>query len=564
MLAWRRKSDGASPTILRILNRDAHLTVVVCPMNYFDLNTETAYKFLSSRLMRRLIYPIFFTILLIITIEHEIKIYLRPGFWDKTSWILHDPYKGETFDRLIVMEKLSRLLKYNPDIISVGDSSGFFSLQPTIINRYIRGKLYVNLSTGANQAFDGYKAIAEFALKRTPSIKYVVLYMYPHLIPSDTLLKVGDLSPLLQENLISFRSRMTPPSATLSPYFKTMLFEGGHYHRGEPMSNHKVTLEFRASIEQTLGWAPEHDIRFDRFFGRGSFYSDERSDWLGKVPGSERSTINFVLGDFEKMVERYGAKLIIAFGPLPQQAVLRNDSNMQNAEKELERFQIEHPNVVFMFPLITEFASEKFGQFNHIAREYTFISSKRIGMALERYFENPQSVPKFTAQAVEQPDGGQPELHAIGDDNADLRDAATAFYLYTATTDAVFRGRISKRVLDLIDHDKAFGFMMDDAKAKIAYMAKSHEKLGYSTGQLMGTPVAVKNVAHCNDGDPTLEWVQLSGVMTFTYDDLGRHSTEPVSWPKTSNILVPTISEDGVRKFDGYCPEPSMADFHQD
>ncbi len=90
-------------------------------------------------------------------------------------------------------------------------------------------------------------------------------------------------------------------------------------------------------------------------------------------------------------------------------------------------------------------------------------------------------------------------------------------------------------------------------------MAKSQERLGYSVSQLKGTSVAVKNIPHCNNGDPTLEWVQLSGVMTFTYDDSEHHSVEPVAWPLASNILVPTISEDGIRKFDGYCPEPSMS-----
>src|SRR5258708_15734774 len=184
-------------------------------------NVANVYEFLSSSVMKRLVYPIFATILIILAAEGVIENYLRPSFWDKTSWILHDPYRGEGFDRLIVEEKLSRLLKYNPNIISVGDSSGFFSLQPTIIDRYLRGKRYVNLSTGANQAFDGYKAIAEFSLKRTPSIKYVVLHMFPSLVPSPFNVREGGLSPLLQENLVSFRSWLTPPSAALSPYFKT-------------------------------------------------------------------------------------------------------------------------------------------------------------------------------------------------------------------------------------------------------------------------------------------------------------------------------------------------------
>jgi hypothetical protein len=522
------------------------------------------YEFLFSSVMKRLVYPILASILLILAAEGAIENYLQPSFWDRTSWVLHDPYRGESFDRLVVMEKLSRLLKYNPDIISVGDSSGFFSLQPTIINRYLPGKRYANLSTGANQAFDGYKAIAEFALKRTPSIKYVVLHMFPQLVPSPASLHEGGLSPLLQENLISFRSWLTPPSAALSPYFKTLLFDGRRYHRGEALSNHKVTLEFRASAELTQGWTPEHDVRFDRLFGRTPFYPDDRNDWSGELPGSERSTINYVLGDFERMVESYGAKLIVAFGPIPQGAVLPNESTRRHADHELERFQVEHPNVVFLFPLITQFTSDKFGQFNHIAREYTFISSKRMGIALRNYFNDPQSVPKFVAQEEQPPSDGKPEARATGDANIDLRDAAMAYFLYTATADPSYRSRISKRVLDLIDQDKAFSFMMDDAKAKIAYMAQSQQKLSYSDDQVTGTPVSVKNMAHCNSNDPSLQWVHLSGVMTFTYDDPERHSAEPVAWPSASNILVPTISENGVRKFDGYCPEPSMANFSQD
>jgi hypothetical protein len=53
------------------------------------------------------------------------------------------------------------LAEARPDIISVGDSSGFHSVQPTIVNRYTHGLKYVNLNIGSNQAFDGYKAIAD-------------------------------------------------------------------------------------------------------------------------------------------------------------------------------------------------------------------------------------------------------------------------------------------------------------------------------------------------------------------------------------------------------------------
>src|SRR5205823_4346972 len=130
-----------------------------------------------------LIAPIAFGLCFVALVELGIHLKYHPTFWEKTTWLLHDPYRGEHFDRVIVAEKLSNLLDLDADIISVGDSSGFFSLQPTIVNRYLHGLKYVNLSTGANQAYDGYRAIAEFALRRSPNIKYVVLYIFPLLVP---------------------------------------------------------------------------------------------------------------------------------------------------------------------------------------------------------------------------------------------------------------------------------------------------------------------------------------------------------------------------------------------
>jgi hypothetical protein len=528
-------------------------------MSHFNISSA-----LSSSVMKRLVLPAASAVMFIAAAELIVESKFRPTFWEKTSWLLHDPYRGEGFDRLVVKEKLSRLLKYNPDVISVGDSSGFFTLQSTIINRYLPGNRYVNLSTGANQAFDGYKAIAEFALKQTPSIKHVVLHMYPPLIPSPPVLHQGGLSSLLQDNLISFRSWVTPPSAALSPYVKTFLFDGRQFDRHEPLSNHKVTLEFRSTAELTLGWAPEHDVRFDRFRDGRPFSPDKRDDWLAKLPGSEQSSINYVLADFERMVESYGAKLVIAFAPMSQRSLIANDPARRRAEQEVERFQREHPDVTFLFPFVTQFGSEKFGRLNHIAREYTFISSKRFGVALGDYLKNPQTVPKFVARDVQPSDSGKPSAKAAGDASAELREAALAFFLYTATADPSYRSRISQRVIDHLDKDKAFAFMMDDAKMKIGYMTGLKQKLGYSVDQMIGTPVAVENIPHCNDSDPTLRWVQLSGTLKYTYEDPERQSAEPVAWPANSNILVPTVMENGVRKFDGYCPEPSMAALSQD
>ena len=94
-----------------------------------------------------------------------------------------------------------------------------------------------------------------------------------------------------------------------------------------------------------------------------------------------------------------------------------------------------------MFPLVTTFTADKFAQYNHIAREYVFLSSQRLGEALGKYFRDPKSVPKFVTSFVPKPRSPRPEVRATGAANDDLRDAAMAFFMYTATADPKYRER---------------------------------------------------------------------------------------------------------------------------
>src|SRR6266404_7353661 len=126
------------------------------------------------RLSKGLIGPILCAVALIAALELTVQWTLKPTFWDKSTWLTFDLYRGESFDRIMAFQKLSKLADEDPDIISVGDSSGFFSLQSRIVNRYVAPLKYVNLSTGANHAFEGYAATAEYMLRRCKHIKYVV------------------------------------------------------------------------------------------------------------------------------------------------------------------------------------------------------------------------------------------------------------------------------------------------------------------------------------------------------------------------------------------------------
>jgi hypothetical protein len=493
-------------------------------------------------------------IVLIAVIEGTIEFVFRPTFWQKSTWLLYDPYRPDTLDRLFTYLKLEGLVEAKPNIISVGDSSGFHANQPAIVNRYTHRLKFVNLNIGSNQAFDGYMAIAEYMLQRTNTIKYVVLYMFPYWMPEDRALEFTANGRTLRDVLVSAKSYVTPPSAALSPHVKYWAFENRAFE--SPSFDHKAFFELKDTLHQDLGWLPEHDIRPDRIAQTSSDGADQRL-WYKRLPFMEKSYLNAILSAFNKMVRSYGATFVVAFNPVPARTVIPGEPNSIARQRNLQRFQEENPDVVFLFPNVTTFSDEKYGTFNHISREYSFLTSRRLGMALGNMIANPGAVPKYVAQPSQTEGRSDISWAPTGAPDEDMLDAAMAFFMYAATADEAYRSRISKRVLDLLLRDSAFEFMMEDTRKRIAVLARNDAQLLYNASQLKGTPINVSGMIHCNRA-PGVGWVHVYGTMNFIYRSPGKDLKAAVSWPETSHIFIPIVVEDGVRKFDGFCPEPSV------
>jgi hypothetical protein len=490
----------------------------------------------------------------------ELFLYLgwHPNFWQRTTWLMHDPYRQELFDRVELYLRLSHLEDSDPDIISVGDSSGFFSLQSKVVNRYTGGAKFLSLNTGANQAFIGYRGIAEYMLRRSKHIKYVVLYVYPQLLPQEPVIQVADLGPITYGDLASARAYFTPPSAFLAPYVKFRLFEGSHFSKDQPLSPHLPSLQLMNTVDDALGWLPEFDIRYDRVDGRIEFFSDQRSGWYNHLGLTEPSAIVANLDEFDRVIRSYGAQLVVAFAPIANRVITEGDPEIVADDQALARFQREHPKVKFLFPLLTPWRPEKFGMYNHISREYTFLSSERLGRALNRLVHDPDSIAPYVAHA-EAPHSYPPVvIRPTGPADAELLPPALALYLYTSTNEQKYRGLLSARVEGLLGREPAFRAAMDDTRERIASLERQNVKIGFDLSQMRATPAAVEGLTHCGTPGQQPEWIQLDGNMIFTYDSAVISSREPVRWPQESHILIPTVIEDGVRKFDGYCPEPSM------
>lgn len=498
-------------------------------------------------------FPMIFALCLIFGVELAIQIIRKPGFWEKSTWLLHDPYRGEQFDRLITFEKLKALEVVKPEIISVGDSSGFFSIRPNIVNHYLRGLKYFSLSTGANQAFEGYKGIAEFAIKNNPQIKHVVLNKHPPLLPSVRLFANADLAPILYDNLVGFRSFVTPPSASLSPYAKSLFFYRSKYNPDAMLSTHKVYLELHHSILQSLGWVPEHDVRFDRIAQTTPFYPDTEKNAENMWGIFERSQIIDTLDDFAKMCRKYHVRLYIMFNPMSWSAIV-NDEHLRIAEKNLAEFQQQNMDVIFLtHQLVNPWEPAKFGMYNHISRDCVHESSVRMGKALERAINTPESITPFHPAWEAQKFSVPRNIKLISPATEDQKGAALAYFLYTTTFDLKYEKQISRRVLTELHSNKGFQFLKEDEKARFDYLAKKKISLDYDASKIRAEVVSLEN-GHHPDGVDNVEWIRLSGIMQFGLHSPTHNVSEPVNWPDGSNIIIPIIREGDDYKFDGYFP----------
>ena len=104
---------------------------------------------------------------------------------------------------------------------------------------------FLSISTGANHAYIGYQGLAEYMLRHSKKIKYVVLYLYlQSCCPKKGLSKRPISGPIVYDDFDGPRSYLTPPSALLSPYGKFALFElRGAYHVDEPLSRQMPSLQ---------------------------------------------------------------------------------------------------------------------------------------------------------------------------------------------------------------------------------------------------------------------------------------------------------------------------------
>lgn len=312
--------------------------------------------------------------------------------FERTNFLELAFVKGDTPQRLFMYDKITALAEAPHEIVQSGDSSGFYGIEPSVVMDHLPSEVsYVNMSCCANMGFNGYFNMFKLAIERNPAMEYFVLHITPYTMPRSEMWD-GDGAALwgpagitvfgdaLYEEFISpVRSLFRLPSlAYRRDVTRTLYYSEGLFVDRDPILSHNVNyLEFNGMFRETLGWAPERDIRYhvpaaECDVPTPTFFSLEHL--------SQRTYIEEVFSAFADLAAENDVQLVIVFQPVA--CVFGTGEPNREAREAIARFAEAHPEVEIPFPLIETWHSDMFSVPAHVRREHTDLIGNRLGSAL--------------------------------------------------------------------------------------------------------------------------------------------------------------------------------------
>ena len=303
---------------------------------------------------------------------------LRPGIVERTKFNLLD-----RFHSAVIFGKLDDFADSAPDVVQVGDSSGFHGVRPDIVMRHLGGLKYVNLSCCAALGYDGYYGIADFMLRRNPGIKAVVLYVSLNNLPRADLIKgQHQLGEFIQNSLTTPFSYLSPPTVALRQRIVDAMEK-----KGQARTDAVFTDDMRASTREHNGWWAEHDRRLagDKRVAFWRATCGETGvntiDPASYVAPDGRSYMVTELERFATLAAHHGAQLVVMFQPFSCPGL---DANFLTARRaDIRTVLTRHRNVsVVPEQILDPWPREKFVSGDHLRVGYDEENSMRVGKAL--------------------------------------------------------------------------------------------------------------------------------------------------------------------------------------
>jgi hypothetical protein len=303
---------------------------------------------------------------------------LRPGIVERTKFNLLN-----RFHSTVVFGKLGQFAESSPDVVQVGDSSGFHGVNPDVVMRYLGGLKYLNLSCCAGMGFRGYYGVADFMLRRNPGVKAVVLYLSLRNLPRPDLIEgQNQLGDFIENSLTTPFAYLSPPTVAVRQRIVDAI-----ERKGQSRIDAIFTDELRQSAREHSGWWPEHDRRLagakrTEFWRQtcgatgvavvndeASFYGDQKS---------------YLLTEFQRFAEltaRHGAKFVLMFHPFSCRGL---EGTLLDARRRDVRSMMQQGANVAVFPerMLELWPTEKFVSADHLRVGYDEENGKRVGKLL--------------------------------------------------------------------------------------------------------------------------------------------------------------------------------------
>lgn len=333
--------------------------------------------------------PLLLALALIACFESTVFFLLRPDDVGRSNYFGFNYLTPEHNHRFIISEKLRQLSSLSPDIVQVGDSSGYFGVKPTTVMRYLKGLSYVNISCCANTGYDGYYAIADYMFTHTRSIKYLVLYISLTNLPRNDLTQGDKSTGDVAQSFDSVWADFMPPSTALRFQVTNALYNGFGWIR--PLSEDAAPTPYyrklAAGFKESRGWALESDIRkmpeaqenyWKGVCGDGIF--NESYYHANDILGHPYSLPLMQYNRFAALAEKHNATLIIMAQPFPCSI---NSQVLQERVKEIAEIKELHPNVIVIPKgLFEHWPKEYFTIIPHLRTGYEEANSERVGRTL--------------------------------------------------------------------------------------------------------------------------------------------------------------------------------------
>lgn len=298
----------------------------------------------------------------------------------------------ELFQKALIYSKLEAAVAAKPQVVQIGDSSGLHAVIPRIVDQYLDGLKYENMSCCAITGSDGYYSIAEFMFRNVPSIKAVVLYTSWHNGPAELASHSAEIGPseVRLRYAVGWPSHVVMP-ATLAArpdvlravYAPTAeLAQPGL----EPVDKVSAFASLVRFLRKNAGWWPEHDTRVN---------STKHDEWLAKLCTDVMSARDLEeaysrdifnrpqpyaqteLRRLANLAARYGAKLIVVFQPFTCPAI--SEGYLAKRLADLVAVAAEYPNIVIGQPAFEPWSGKRFISMDHLGAGNEDEASRRVG-----------------------------------------------------------------------------------------------------------------------------------------------------------------------------------------